>query len=131
MAFTLLCAYVFGWVITTIGLAVIFGKLNDPVRLQRLPIPLTVVAGAVWPLVILGAVQMAILALVMEATRRCTSRSRRSATPTHQTGARGDRRRAQRSHGKRRSSESAWWRAEPLPGQRRAAAGAEPCLPGG
>jgi hypothetical protein len=80
LAFTLLCGYLFGWVITTIGLAVIVGKLNDPVRPQRYPIPLTVVAGAVWPLLMLGAVQMAIVALVMEATRHCTSRSRRSAS---------------------------------------------------
>jgi hypothetical protein len=80
VTFTLLCGYLFGWVITTIGVAVITGKLNDPVRPQRYPIPLTVAAGAAWPLVILGAAQMAILALVMETTRDWTSRSRRSAS---------------------------------------------------
>jgi hypothetical protein len=65
----------FGWVITTIGLAVIIGKLNDPVRPQRYPIPLTVAAGATWPLLILGAAQMAILALAMELARSWNGRS--------------------------------------------------------
>lgn len=79
MTFTLLCGYLLGWLITTIGLAVIVGKLNDPVRPQRYVLPLAVAAGAVWPILILGAVHMATLALVMEATRRCTNRSRRCA----------------------------------------------------
>jgi hypothetical protein len=80
VTFTLVCCYLFGWVITTIGLAVTIGKLNDPVRPQRYPIPLTVAAGAAWPLLILGAAQMAILAHAMEATRRWTRRSRRSSS---------------------------------------------------
>jgi biotin transporter BioY len=79
VTFTLLCGYLLGWLITTIGLAVIVGKLNDPIRPQQYVLPLAVAAGAVWPLLILGAAQMAILALVMEATRRCTNRSRRCA----------------------------------------------------
>jgi biotin transporter BioY len=61
----LLFGYLIGWVITTIGVAVIIGKLNEPVRPQRYVIPLTVAAGVAWPLVILGAAQMAILVLVM------------------------------------------------------------------
>lgn len=76
MTFTLLFGYLIGWVITTIGVAVIIGKLNEPVRPQRYVIPLTVAAGVAWPLVILGAAQMAILVLVMEATRHRTRRSR-------------------------------------------------------
>ena len=74
-----LWGYLLGWVITTIGLAVIIDKVNDPIQPQRHPTPLIVAAGAAWPLVILGAAQMAALALVVEATRRSTLRSQRSA----------------------------------------------------
>ena len=75
----LLGGYLLGWVITTIGLAVIIDKANDPVQPQRHPMPLIVAAGAAWPLVIMGAAQMAALALVVEATRHSAIRSQRSA----------------------------------------------------
>jgi hypothetical protein len=74
-----LCGYLLGWVTTTVGLTVIIDKVNDPVQPQRHPVPLIVVAGAAWPLVILGAAQVAALALVVEATRHSTIRSQRSA----------------------------------------------------
>ena len=74
MTFTFLCGYLLGWLITTIGLAVIIGKLSDSVRPLRHPISLTVAAGAAWPLVILGAAQITTLAFVAEATRHGTRR---------------------------------------------------------
>lgn len=80
MTFTVLCSYLAGWVITTIGLALIIGKLNDPVRPQSHPIPLTVAAGAAWPLLLLGATQTAAVVFAMKAARRRTGRRRRSAS---------------------------------------------------
>lgn len=74
MIYTVLCGYLLGWVMTSIGLALAIGKLNHPVRPQPHPIPLTVVAGAAWPLVILGAAQLAMVALVLGVARRRTSR---------------------------------------------------------
>jgi hypothetical protein len=61
--------YVSGWLVATIVLAVVVKKLNDPSRPQTHPIRVAVAAGAVWPLVILGATQMAAVALVVDATR--------------------------------------------------------------
>jgi hypothetical protein len=78
--YTVLCSYLLGWVVTTIGLVLTVRKLNDPIRPQPHPIPLAVAAGAAWPLVILGAAQMAIVALVVDAARRRTSRGQRSAS---------------------------------------------------
>jgi biotin transporter BioY len=75
MTSTLVCGYLFGWVIAAIGVAVIIGKLSDPVRPQRYPIPLTVAASAAWPLVVLGAAQMATVALVVDLARGWRRRS--------------------------------------------------------
>jgi len=75
MTSTLLCGYLLGWVITAIGVAVIIRKLSDPVRPHRYPIPLTVAAGAAWPLVVLGAAQMATIALVADVARSWNGRS--------------------------------------------------------
>jgi hypothetical protein len=70
---TLLCGYLLGWVITTIGLTLTIRRLNHPVRPQPRPIPLAVVAGAAWPLVILSAAEMATVAIVVGTARRRTS----------------------------------------------------------
>jgi hypothetical protein len=70
VTYTVLCGYLLGWVVTSIGLALAVGKLNHPVRPQRNPIPLSVAAGAAWPVVIVGAVQLAIVALVVGLVRR-------------------------------------------------------------
>ena len=59
MIYTALCGYLLGWVMTTIGFALTIRKINDRVRPQPHPIPLAVAAGAAWPLVILGAAEMA------------------------------------------------------------------------
>jgi hypothetical protein len=75
MTSTLLCGYLLGWVITAIGVAVIIRKLSDPVGPQRYPIPLAVAAGAAWPLVVLGAAQMATIALVADVARSWNGRS--------------------------------------------------------
>ena len=75
---TVLCCYLLGWVLTTIGLALVVRKLNDPVLPQLHPIPLAVTAGAAWPLVILGAAQFATVAMVLNAVRRRASGSHRS-----------------------------------------------------
>lgn len=58
---TALHAYLIGWVITSIGLAVF-------TRLRPRP-ALVVVAGAVWPLLVLGAAQFAAVAAVAEIAR--------------------------------------------------------------
>ena len=75
MISTLLCGYLLGWIITTIGLALTVRKLNHSVRPQSHPIPVAVAAGLAWPLVILGAAQMAIVAIVVNAARRRRSAS--------------------------------------------------------
>jgi hypothetical protein len=69
---TLLSFYLLGWVMTTIGLSLLVGKLNDRVAPQSRPVPLAVGAGAVWPLLLLGAVQFTIVAIVLNAIRRRT-----------------------------------------------------------
>jgi hypothetical protein len=79
--YTVLCGYLLGWVMTTIGLALTIRKVNDRVRPQPHPIPLAVAAGAAWPLVILGAAEMAAVAIVVQAARRRTSRFPIRATP--------------------------------------------------
>src|SRR5882757_4542751 len=66
---------------TTIGLALTIRRVNDRVRPQPHSIPLAVAAGAAWPLVILGAAEMAAVAIVVEAARRRTSRFPTRATP--------------------------------------------------
>lgn len=70
---TVLSFYLLGWVMTTIGLALGASKLNDRVAPQLRPIPLAVGAGAVWPLMLLGAAQFATVALVLNAIRRRTN----------------------------------------------------------
>jgi hypothetical protein len=74
MTCAVLCSYLLGWVITTIGIAPIIRKLNHPDRPQPHPMALTVTAGAAWPLVVLGAAEMATISLVMKAARRRPSR---------------------------------------------------------
>jgi|KBSSwiStaDraftv2_1062776.scaffolds.fasta_scaffold104485_3 hypothetical protein len=57
-----LYSYLTGWVVTAIGLA-LMGR-----RLAR-PASVAVVAGAAWPLLLLGAAQLVLLALVAEVAR--------------------------------------------------------------
>jgi hypothetical protein len=69
---TVLSCYLLGWVITTIGLALV-GKLNERNAPAPHPAPLAVAAGAAWPLVLLGAAQFAIVAIVLNAVRHRTA----------------------------------------------------------
>ena len=62
MTNTVLYSYLIGWIITSVGLALI-------TRDQSRPRSVIVAAGAVWPLLILGAVQFAAVALVTEVVR--------------------------------------------------------------
>jgi uncharacterized protein YoaH (UPF0181 family) len=59
---TVLYSYLFGWIITSVGLAL-------ATRGQSRPASVTVAAGAVWPLLVLGAAQWAAIALVAEVVR--------------------------------------------------------------
>jgi hypothetical protein len=72
--YAVMWGYVSGWVVATMVLALVVKRLNDPSRPQPHPIRVAVAAGAVWPLVILGATQMVAVALVVDATRCWTRR---------------------------------------------------------
>jgi hypothetical protein len=74
--YTVLYSYLLGWVVTSIGLALTVRKLRDPVRPPSHPIPVVVAAGAAWPLVVLGAAQLATIALVVDVARSRTRHSR-------------------------------------------------------
>jgi energy-converting hydrogenase Eha subunit A len=76
--YAVMWGYMSGWLVATIVLAVIVKRLNDPSRPQSHPIRVAVAAGSVWPLVILGATQMAAIALVVDAMR-CRKRRGRPA----------------------------------------------------
>lgn len=76
MIYTVLYSYLVGWLVTSMGLAFTVRKLADPVRPDSHPMPLLVAAGATWPLVVLGAAQMAAIALVMNVARNRSNRGR-------------------------------------------------------
>ena len=59
---TVLYTYLIGWIITSVGLAL-------TIRDQSRPASVMVAAGAVWPLLVLGAAQFAAVALVAEVMR--------------------------------------------------------------
>jgi hypothetical protein len=58
----LLTGYLIGWLVTTVVLAFTVRKMQDPARPQPHPLPLTVLAGAVWPILILGVAEYASVA---------------------------------------------------------------------
>jgi hypothetical protein len=62
VTYTLLYSYLIGWTITSIGLALTG-------RHQSRPAAVVVVPSAAWPLLFLGAVQFAAVALVAEVAR--------------------------------------------------------------
>ncbi|HET6733121.1 hypothetical protein [Mycobacterium sp.] len=62
MTNTVLYSYLIGWIITSVGLALI-------TRHQSRPRSVIVAAGAVWPLLVLGAAQFAVVALFTEVVR--------------------------------------------------------------
>jgi hypothetical protein len=57
-----LYGYLIGWAVTSIGLAITG-------RHESRPMSVAVVAGTVWPLLLLGAVQFVAIALVAEGSR--------------------------------------------------------------
>jgi hypothetical protein len=59
---TVLYSYLIGWIITSVGLAL---TTRDQSRLASV----IVAAGAVWPLLVLGAAQLAAVAFVAEVMR--------------------------------------------------------------
>jgi hypothetical protein len=67
---TVLYSYVIGWAVTSIGLT-----LTAQGRAGR--VGMVVAAGAVWPLLALGAAQFAAVALIAEVARVC-KRNRKS-----------------------------------------------------
>lgn len=58
----ILYSYLIGWIITSVGVAL-------TTRGQSRPASVILAAGAVWPLVVLGAAQFAAIALIAEASR--------------------------------------------------------------
>jgi hypothetical protein len=62
----LLYGYLAGWGLTTIGMAMAVRRLRPVPH----PIPLAIAAGAAWPVLLLGAAQLAVVALAAEAVRR-------------------------------------------------------------
>ncbi|MDT5068483.1 MAG: hypothetical protein QOK02_4638 [Mycobacterium sp.] len=70
---TVLSCYLFGCVMTAVGFALAARTLNHRDAPAPHPIPLAVAAGAAWPLVLLGAAQFGIVAVVVNAVRRRTS----------------------------------------------------------
>ena len=62
MTNAVLYSYLIGWAVTSIGLAL-------TARHELRPTSVVVVAGAVWPLLLLGAAQFVAVALVAEALR--------------------------------------------------------------
>ncbi|MDT5150824.1 MAG: hypothetical protein QOI01_2557 [Mycobacterium sp.] len=58
----LVYGYMAGWVLTTLGLAFVAARIQDPHSPQRHRLPLALAAGAVWPLLLLGVAEYAIVA---------------------------------------------------------------------
>jgi hypothetical protein len=73
--YTVLYSYLLGWAATSIGVTLAVRKLQDSVRPSSNPIPLAIAASVAWPLVVLGAAQMATVALVGDIARGRVSRS--------------------------------------------------------
>lgn len=69
---TLLYGYLAGWIVTSIAAALASRKLHRPTRPGSHLI--AAAAGAAWPVLLLGAAQTAVVALVAEVVRRRASR---------------------------------------------------------
>lgn len=66
MIATLLCGYLAGWVLSTIGSALVVRRKRPIAH----PVRVTIAAGAAWPVLLLGAAQLALVALAAEVVRR-------------------------------------------------------------
>jgi hypothetical protein len=68
---TVLYGYLAGWALTTIGSALVVRRKRPLPH----PIPVTIAAGAAWPVLLLGAAQLVVVALAAEAVRRRRSKA--------------------------------------------------------
>jgi hypothetical protein len=60
-------AYLAGWVVATVFVLVAGSRLTDHRAPAAHPVPLSIVAGAVWPMLIIGALEFAAVALYTKA----------------------------------------------------------------
>lgn len=66
MAGTLLYAYLGGWILTSIGAALVAWRLQDKRDPASHPTLLSIVAGAAWPILVIAMAQAAVVALTQE-----------------------------------------------------------------
>ena len=90
MADVLVVAYLSLWALTSVGLIVSSRWLMCPWRPARHPVAVSLVAGAVWPLLLFGAAQFAAVVVAAEAFRSSheadpQARFQESTAPTHET----------------------------------------------
>lgn len=62
----LLAGYVVGWIVTSIGVAIAAWRLQDEREPAAHPRVLSIVAGAVWPLLVIALAEAAFVALTRE-----------------------------------------------------------------
>ena len=70
MADVLVVAYLSLWALTSVGLIVSSRWLKSPWRPAPHPVAVSLLAGAVWPLLLLGAAQLGVLVAATEALSR-------------------------------------------------------------
>lgn len=70
--YAVLCGYLAGWIVTSVALAIASRRLNSKAGPGSHLV--AVAAGAAWPLLIVGAAQLAVVALVAAIVRRRASR---------------------------------------------------------
>lgn len=67
MTDALLYLYIGGWILTSIGVALAAARLQDEQAPASHPLLLSVVAGAVWPVLVIALAEAAFVALTQEA----------------------------------------------------------------
>ena len=70
MADVLVVAYLSLWALTSVGLIASSRWLKSPSRPAPHPVAVSLLAGAVWPLLLLGAAQLGVLVAATEALSR-------------------------------------------------------------
>lgn len=66
MIATVLYGYLVGWLLTTVGFALVVRR-KRPISH---PVAVTIAAGSTWPVLLLGAAELAVVALAAAAVRR-------------------------------------------------------------
>jgi hypothetical protein len=70
----LLDVYLFGWLVTTIGVLIAANRLSDRRRPRlRCVGSLAVLAGAIWPLLVVGVVEVLAIVAVAKAMRAASA----------------------------------------------------------